>query len=284
MTYAVSWRQSPDKWELWVRDRPRLRGVGADLDTAWQELVQAITDATGDCEPVLNFDPPLPGPVSDQEYLSDGLMSFIGSGYTDLEISGREEHYAGGRCEHCRYARGARTDGEIQLRSSMDEDVSHPSGTWSRFAHPILVSERFLSLLRPEERACIEWRPCIPKPGGRKRVFEAIPRHFVPQVAPRRVAIVAAWYCPLCARRMFWPDRDATGIWAFIERSRLPTPLPPLFAAGDPQSYRLVARAGRVLEWLGCKEAKGMDAAPLGVLDPGDVDPTPNLRERERSR
>lgn len=283
MTYAVSWRHTSKGWEFWLRDRTRIRGAGRDQAGAERALNKAISRTVGDGEPVLTFDPPLPGPASDRQYLADGLMCISGSGYTDLLQKGREKLYGGPPCNHCGHPTGPRVAGQIHLASSMTEDVGSPSGLWSFFADPILVSERFLSLLTTAELRCLEWRECVRLPNTRKRVFEAIPKSFVRTAAPKGIPVEGGWRCPLCRRTAYHLDAEKTHILTFADRRKLPRPLPPFFAVGDFARYELVTTATRALELLARKESRGMRALPLGVLDVENVNTRLELRDRPRN-
>ena len=160
----------------------------------------------------------------------------------------------------------------------MDEDVGAASGSWCFFASPILVSERFVSLLTTEERGCVEWRECVRPPRGRKRVFEVIPHAFVPIAAPRCIALTG-WRCPLCERVMCGGDFAQTDVLQFVARGELPRKLPPMFAVGDWANYTLVVPRTRASELLAKKESRGLSASPLGVLEDGDIEEQPELKE-----
>jgi hypothetical protein len=58
--YLCSWSRSPDGFSLWVKSRPHIRGEAPTYQEAEERLINAIQNAGGAMQAVLEFEPPLP--------------------------------------------------------------------------------------------------------------------------------------------------------------------------------------------------------------------------------
>lgn len=267
-SYRCGWSRDENGVRLWTKDAPRVSARGDTWEDAELKLMGAICAATGDGEPVLAFFPPAVL-ESDLRFLDPPLAAITGCGYSGTKAP--KDGYYEGRCAHCGYATGRRTDKIVQL-SGIEEQVAQAPGQWSFFCSPVYASERFRALLTQEELAVCEWRPIERPPRSRRVYFEVIPHAFVPQVALRDRE-VGGWRCPACARRCFSQHGDDDRVPLFVASSALPNPIPPVFGLGDPVYYDLVLARDRALEIAEQPGARGALVNCVGVLADTEIDP-----------
>lgn len=277
-TYVIEWTRSGDIWSLHVRGSPYLRASRATLADAKRELSAQICLRFGDGEPVFTFDPPLPTRASDDSYLRENFAVFDGSGYTQLRNRYPFELFTGGPCRHCGYPTGQRTDSPVQLDGPIRE---HVTSCPYHYYSPLVVSQKFLSLLTDSERACCEWRKCEREQHTRRVMYELVPRVVLPLAIPRTFR-VGGWRCTHCELSVNGVLDESTDILKFVRRDQLPDPIPELFGVGSLVLGMVIAgRAPRLRELLRHKHSLGMRVHALGVLNPTDTNEVDSLPLRE---
>jgi hypothetical protein len=66
--YICTWSRSRDGFTLWVTSRPAVRASAATYAEAEERLIEAIQEAGGAMQAVLEFDPPLPKSTLEEKY------------------------------------------------------------------------------------------------------------------------------------------------------------------------------------------------------------------------
>ena len=214
---------------------------------AEEKLIEAIQDASGAMQAVLEFDPPLPKSTLEDKYSSPEIYLIGGddrfetdaprwsSSESAQEIEERlrwlDAFYEKPVCRTCKYTSGPRNDKPLTLTyaPSKYDGAFGCFGTDGGPTHQIL-SEEFLSLLTEDEKRTLEFQPVIRK--GRRKFFELVGAEGPPYVA---VAGVKAngWRCMQCSHRKWGYWIDDLAIHTFLARSDLPTAVSGVFTVGD---------------------------------------------------
>ena len=281
--FLCSWKKTRDGFRVWWTERPSIAAQGETFDEADEALCEAIGAETGDGENLHEYDPPPPRAISNGMLPIDVVK--IG-GECFARIANPEELFSDGFCPHCLQPRGRRTDAPLALSSTQSrggnggmallEDVGLGGPAIS------FVSDAFIDLMTPAERAAAEWREIASPPRSRKRFFELVG-------APKPIAHVAlagvprkGWSCRGCghASGAFYGDGDPP-FW-YISASDLPTPTPSVFVVGERPTYELAFTRTRWRELLREKGTAGCKSYMLGVVSESRVDRAPQLPQRLR--
>ncbi|MCK6478215.1 MAG: hypothetical protein L6Q35_15445, partial [Phycisphaerales bacterium] len=119
-------------------------GQGPSFEAAKEKLIDAIGDACGDFEPEFTFTTPLPVHAQLEKYVKDGLCLVGGNGQNGFERTPIRELFSGGRCKHCLFPRGRRTNKPRRIANGMTEHLG--GGGWND-GSSLFVSEEFLEML-----------------------------------------------------------------------------------------------------------------------------------------
>jgi hypothetical protein len=163
--HICSWKRAKGGYDVWVKNRPRLKAHADDFGEADDALYEVILQEAGDGENVREYDPPRPDALE-----GDGLLRRFKQlgGNAHATIQNPDELWTGGVCPVCRLARGERT--EIPVIFAYVQ--SGAEGALAAFKGPRMhfYSERFLAALKPAERKRFEWR-AVEQAGSRKKKF-----------------------------------------------------------------------------------------------------------------
>jgi len=293
------WQRTPDGWKLWVHDRPRIAGSGANFSAARDALEAGITASASDLDAVLpivpEFWPPLPATALAQRYLQPSLLSVRGDGIfeavrnRDLERRGHDPRgnqsplFRDGICSRCLRGRGPRTDAPIPIRSA----PPHVHGGWIRGGPADLhrvYSEQFLSLLSEPERAALSLRPVEMPKGDRRTFFELLGPARVEHVGVRDLQSDAHCCAECGARsvRVLDPRLREGGflLAEFVAAADLQSPLPSLLTVGDGNRATLCFPQERWAQLRNDRRASGLATEPIGVVDPAECERSPRVRNR----
>jgi hypothetical protein len=126
-----------------------------------------------------------------------------------------------------------------------------------------VYSRKFAALLERVSGVRLEWRQVLPK--HKKDWVELIGGPSVNEVTPRNMK-VSGWRCSRCQIVRILARVGAEGIRHFIQASKLPAPVPGVFAIN---SGRGIALGMRDEVWSALRarpEAKGLSSQVLGVV------------------
>lgn len=274
--YLCSWKRTRNQFEIWIKDRPAIRGHGSSFARAERAISEAILTKLGDGEAVWEYDrrPPIEQPA--RKYLSPELLFIVGDDCPD-EFGPADRLFSRGSCEACGRALGTRTT--VPLSISSIEHGYEGGFTRDRLYHASFFSEKFLQLLSPDERAACAFRQVILPARSRRRFYELITQPKIPFVGVAGLD-ASGWQCQICGQRYFGVDEPELPMGHFVCRADLPDPLPTCFSVGSPQSPYLSVTAARWSEIVGRPGTKGLLSHPLGVVPEEECDREPGLRKR----
>jgi hypothetical protein len=293
--YICSWSRSSEGYTLWVKSRPHVRASAATYAEAEESLIEAIHDAGGAMQAVMEFDPPLPQSILEQKYSSPEIYLIGGDDRFETDApcrkcfeSAREievrlcwldAFYDKPVCRKCKFTSGRRNDRPMPLKHA----PSKYDGAFGRLGsdggptHQI-VSEEFLALLTPDERHSLRFQPTTRKRG--RRFFELVGPEGPPQVAVADVKI-SGWRCTHCDHRTWGYWVEGMEIHAFVARSDLLVSSGGVFTVGTFPEITLAVTAPRWKELLGRKGTRGFASRVLGVVPDHEVVRRPELATLE---
>ena len=293
--YTCSWTRSSDGFTLWVKSRPHVRASAPTYAEAEERMIEAIQNAGGAMQAVMEFDPPLPKSTLEEKYSSPEIYLIGGddrfetdaprwkysesAGEVDERLRWLDAFYDQPVCRKCKYTSGRRNDKPVTLTyaPSKYDGAFGAFGTDGGPNHQI-VSEEFLALLRPGEKRSLEFQPTTRKRG--RRFFELIGPEGPPHVAVVGVKI-NGWRCTQCDHRTWGYWVEGMAISSFVARSELPTPLPGLFTVGAFPEIELAVTASRWKELPSQKGTRGFASRQIGVVPEHEVVRRPELATYE---
>lgn len=282
--WKCCWECADGQYTVWVKSRPRLRGIGA----SWQEAVDAvcatICDASGDGEPNLSFDPPEPNEGSDASHAHPDWLFLTPEGYIPTTVDA-DALYSEGYCPHCGDPKGERTDVPLQAEGPGEGDLCWPALLSNRFL-PLLCSPRFVDELSPAEKQAFRWIPVTPAKRTRIRYVECVPRRVVQGVALQGWC-VSGTRCPMChstnlactsGRSISFGEGQ---IHDWIDGRDLPAKPKGVVAFGNRHSWTPLLPSDRAKELV--RKLRGVRTASIGLAPPDLVIRQPALPDRPRS-
>lgn len=295
--YICSWSRSSEGFTLWVKSRPQTRASAPTFAEAEELLIGAIQDAGGAMQAVLEFEPPLPKSTLEQKYSNPEIYLIGGDDRFETDAPRRKSFespdeieerlrwldafYSRPVCRKCLYTSGRRNNNLVTLTYTGKYDGAF--GSFGRDGGPQhqLVSEEFLSLLKPEERSSLEFQPTVRK--GRKKFYELVGPEGPPSVAIVGVK-VTGWRCAQCDYRTWGYWVEGMAIHSFVARSDLPRHLGGVFTIGAFPEIELAVTASRWKELLGQKGTRGFVSRQVGVVPDHEVVRRPELPTVEQQR
>lgn len=292
--YLCGWKTSRKGIRLWTTAAPRLSVEAGSYDEAEELLLDAILNAGGAAQAVLEFVPPLPKSAILAKYCSPELLLVCGDDrfQTDFPdpdpVTGDESFeermrwadtfYDRPLCRNCGASPGLRTERPLPMRY-LPGRYDGAFGHIGRDAGPTIeiVSAAFLALLTPAERDALELRPVLRTRRGKKEFFELLGPAGPPMVAVAGLSLNGGWRCTAYGRG-YW------GYWSrsfelndFLARSDLPAPLPGVFIVSRGPEIHLGMTAARWSELVGRPGTRGFASRRVGVVDDHKVIREPNL-------
>lgn len=295
--YVCSWERAGAGFALWVKARPKWRGEGATYDEAEQRLIDAIHDADGAMQAVLEFDPPLPKSMLEAKYCTPELLLAVGddrfvtveSKWSAFEEDRRGEDrlaasdafYQAPICRRCLYASTRRSEKPQELA----EAPSRFDGGFGRVSRDCrssqqILSEAFLALLTSDERDALEVQPVVWK--GRRKFLELVGPTGPPLVAAAGLPL-SGWRCEACDYRVWGQCRGEFSIREFVAAADLPASLPSVFTVGSFPEIQLCVTAARWRELVGSKGTRGFVTRPVGVTPDRETVRRPELPTQEEA-
>src|SRR5215208_4231185 len=187
--YLCSWKRANGRFRVWLQSNRRVAAEAATFREASEALWNEIVRAFDDGEAVLEYQPPPPPEVPARRFLDPPLVSIIGN--MRALLANPNEVYSEGLCPQCREPRGQRTEAPALL----EELESGYEGGFTKPARLVFFSDKFLALLKDNERRRFEWRPVRRTDRGRKTFFEMIARPEAPLVAVAGLDFRQPWVC-----------------------------------------------------------------------------------------
>jgi hypothetical protein len=293
--YNCSWSLSSEGYDLWVISRPHIRGSAPTYPEAEGRLLEAIQDAGGAMQAVIEFDPPLPKSTLEEKYSSPEIYLIGGDDRFETDAprwkwsEGAQEveerlrwldaFYDEPVCRKCKYTSGRRNDKPVTLTSAPSKDGGFGSfGTDGGPNHQI-VSEEFLALLTRAEKSRLEFQPTTRKRG--RKFFELVGPEGPPHVAVAGIEI-NGWRCRRCDHRTFGYSVEGMAMNSFVARSDLPKRLGGMFTVGSFPEIELAVSAPRWKELVGRKGTRGFTSSRLGVVPSNEVVRRPKLSTYEK--
>lgn len=290
--YLCGWSRSSEGFSLWVKARPHIRGEAATYPEAEELLIEAIQNAGGAMQAVLEFEPPLPKSELEAKYANPEVYLIGGDDRFETDsprgvpfetAEEREDRFKwvdsffeSPICRKCAFAASPRS-----ARSLFLEYVPRRyDGAFGHIGHEgtttiQIFSDEFLDLLTTEERGRPQLRSVTGK--GRARKFYEL----VGPVGPPLVAVagmkISGWRCTACDHRTWRYWIEGMSINSFIAKTDLPPSLSGVFTVGRPPEVELAATAARWEELVGKKGTRGFVSSLLGVVPDHEVVRHPDL-------
>ena len=277
-TYLCSWSVEEDQFRLWLDEHPDLEVTGSDFDALTDELALRIVDWNGDGEAVVEFPDGRPG------RRGTGTVSELRSlAYNEgvSALNRAPSQYEGGICPHCEFGIGSRTSVPLEVNGVPKGDIA---GVDRTFPPSLLLSERFLALLSPEELSGVVTQPIAG--AHSRRFFELIGAPVA-----RSVGIVGAeypeifhqsWQCGECMRFTFvvvHPEFSPTS--HFLSAGAVPAPLPPLFVFDTGSRLLIGASPDRWKDLSSRKGTSGVSTDNLYLVEEDRAVTIPELPRPE---
>lgn len=295
--YICSWSRSADGFTLWVKSQPDVRASGPTYAQAEERLIEAIQDAGGAMQAVMEFDPPLPKSSLEEKYTSPEIFLICGDdrfetdaprwrySETEQEVEERlrwlDQFYDEPVCRKCKYTLGRRNERLVTLTYA----PSKYDGAFGRFGtdggpNHLVFSEEFLAVLTPEEKHQLQFQPTTRKRG--RKFLELIGPEGPPHVAVGGMKI-SGWRCAECDHHVWGYNRvEGMAITSYVARSDLPTPLDGVFTIGAYPEIELAVTASRWKKLLGQKGTRGFASRRIGVVPDHEVLRRPELPTYEQ--
>lgn len=288
--YICGWNQDSEGFTLWVKSQPRIRASAPTYVEAEARLIEAIRNAGGAMQAVIEFEHPLPQSTQEEKYSQPELFLICGDDRFETDAPRRsalesadeieerlrwlDTFYDRPVCRQCRFTAGRRNDKPVTLTYAGKYDGAF--GTFGTDGGPNhqLVSEEFLALLKPDERRRLEFQPTVRK--GRRKFYELVGPEGPAPVAVAGLAL-RGWRCPRCDHRTWGSWVEGLAINTFIARTDLPAETSGVFSIGTFPEIQLAVTASRWKELLGRKGTRGFTSRRLGVVPEHDVVRYPEL-------
>lgn len=287
--------QKGNRYELWVKSRPEIRGEGSSYEQAEERLLDAILDAGGAMHAALEFDPQLPKTLEDAKY-STPKLHYIGGDYMfetesperasfesanerEVRFQWTDSCFESPVCTSCRHSNGRRTGQPLRLTCAprrFDGAFGHIGESLNLL---YIFSERFLDLLTNDERQRLHFQP-VENVRGRRRFFELVGPQGPPYVAVSGLN-PTGWRCQKCGFSHWSYFVDGMYIRNFIAQTDLPGSLPGIFTIGTLPDIRLVVSKERWSELSAGNGTRGILSHPLGVVKEHQLIRVPDLRSRQ---
>jgi hypothetical protein len=264
--------------------KPKIQVAGKTWDDAYERLIDAIIEMTGDGEPRVAFGDIHPTQREDRPYVSPLLTCAYAQGDCKLKWM-TDQLFSLGVCKLCGTPRGKRNRTPLIGETGSSGDYCTALCVWDeversvRLQHgfsPVIVSERFLKALTASELAECDWIAVLPPPRARTRYFECIPKRFVRPVGHRNWEAECT-ECDAChsislrtsptGRLWDFSSVRITDWYAHEDTRKFRDKS--FFAAGNPHDYTLVWQLGRARELA--KSVRGMPLFPFGALPRAEV-------------
>jgi hypothetical protein len=268
-SYASTWKKVGKGFGVSVKGRPELYGEGSTFSEARSALVECIVKATGDGEPVIQFDKALPKGALPEE-LSRPEILWI-SGNDTARILDPSRLYEGGICRTCGNPLGNRNAMPVSF-------LSAPNANSDGVEAPLVASmfsEAFVGLLAGLGGAIgtfrkVEWA----KKKG-KSLFEIAGKPLA-QTVVLNSAPVQGVQCVGCKRKIFH-QLIAGDLIPVLPAADLPSIVPPWFLAQNPVQP-ILCMLGKV--WRSIQGQPGTHnvvATPIAVAPEGQLTRDPKL-------
>jgi hypothetical protein len=290
--YICSWSRSTDGFALWLTERPHIRGEAVTYAEAEKLLIQAIQDAGGAMQAVLEFVPPLPKSDLETKYTNPELYLIGGDDRfetdspravafeTAEEREGRfkwaDSFFESPICRKCAFAasrRGARPLFMEYVPRRYDGafgNVGHEGTTSLQ-----ILSEEFLDLLTTDERGRLRLQAVTGK-GRASKFYELVGPTGPPLVAVAGMKI-SGWRCTACDHRTWGYWIKGISINSFVAKTDLPPSLRGVFTIGGPPEVQLAVTATRWKGLVGKRGTRGFVSRLLGVVPDHELDRHPEL-------
>ncbi len=241
--YACTWRRTPRRWTLICSKPVTARVQAAGLDGAKEKLISELLSLTGDGEPHLEFDPPLPPESETEGYFTPEYFQVEYNDSVTWHHANLEALYSGRICPQCRIAQGRRTLVPRVITSVPRFDVC---GFYQDRNLGMVFSEDCLRHLRIHLRGRaslvrVEVDNRI-RSKLKKRYFEL---SFEPELnvaIPRRHAALSGWQCKKCGVvSVQWTSSRSGAAIDGVERNRVASPVL-LFRRGPAHAVAIERR------------------------------------------
>jgi hypothetical protein len=289
--YICSWSRSCDGYELWVKSRPHIRASASTYTEAEGRLIEAIHDAGGAMQVVMEFDPPLPKSAWEEKYSSPEIYLIGGDDRFETDAPRRswsenaqeiddrlrwlDAFYNKPVCRKCKFTSDRRSDKPVTLTyaPSKYDGAFGSFGTDGGPNHQ-LVSEEFLALLTLDEKRSLEFQPTIRKRG--RKFFELVGPEGPTYVTVAGMKTIG-WRCTQCDHRTWGCWIDGLAISSFIACRDLSPPICGVFTVGAFPEIELAVTASRWKELVGQRGTRGFTSRQLGVVPDHEVVRRPEL-------
>lgn len=295
--YLCTWSRSSHGYTLWVKSRQHVRASAPTYADAEQRLIEAIQEAGGAMQAVMEFDPPLPKFALEEKYCHPEIYLICGDDRFETDAPRRkcfesqqeaeerlhrlDAFYDQPVCRKCKYTFGRRNEKPVVL-SYAPGKYDGAFGSFGSDGGPDhqIVSEEFLALLTPDEQQRLLFQPTKFSRKHDRKFFELVGPEGLPHVAVAGMKI-NGWRCTQCDHRTWGYWIDGMAINSFVARSDLPSPLPGVFTIGALPQIELAVTASRWKELLGQRGTRGFVSRRVGVVPVREVVRHPELATYE---
>lgn len=280
-TYAARWKKQGDKFLVYLDDDKNVKGSDVDFETACEQLCLEICEKYADGEAVLKLlrEPPQPSGVS--KYANPALVTLSWNETAEGE-KWQNGIFEGGYCEACKGGIGNRTSKSLTAESFPKGNIG---GFNQIMFHPLLLSEKFLSLFSDSERASFGLIEVVATKKCERRFFEVNGKAVLSQVGVRggKYNSLSSRECQTCGRKSFsctHPDMPDNYKYSdFLSESDLPKNLSNSFVIEDNIGRKMICMP--LKQWKTISNhpnAKGVSANRIYILPEEQVERDPSVR------
>jgi hypothetical protein len=260
-TYVCKWQKLEDGTYRGIVKRPKLHVEADSLDDLVVELTEQIADANGDCEPQIDFEPPVAA-GGKKDWFRDKIVSLTPSSH--FAIENFDNIIEGGYCKRCKYPLGKRNSEAIIVDSMWPGGASNSWDTNANGLNVLLMSEELLESFSKSERKMFDVREVKVPAGKRKKFVEVVPKHVVPQIVIKSLR-VDGWRCKVCGQVEFNHGRELG--WCVMAIARDGLPKDEVFFVGTSTDYNMCLRPATWERLKAVLRKATMTSDPVAVVE-----------------
>ena len=284
--YLCSWRTINKRVEIQVLKHNWVV-LGDSFEDAESQLIDLISNATGDLQPCFEYDPEPPKDAVQARF--DGGILAVSGANNPLDFLGNPEKlFADGICKVCKFGKGERLEVPLIIsRLPTDSDAGYVrvrlNGPYGNMNLQI-YSERFVENLVAKERQRFRWIAVETEQKSKQPFFEPVSASVIPMILPKGLFKEEkrlqpdGFHCGACGRKQLAGiPQGSGGIYSFISEDAIPKPNPSCFQIGQFANLYFCMTRERWQELRGKPGTKRLMSRQIGVVKKSWVNSDPKL-------